>query len=73
MNFGRQDIDPQGIIPEIPGIEVLGATSDYTVVDIGDYDLKVGDSLSFSLNYSALLQTFTSPYVKRYIKNKLGE
>uniref|UniRef100_A0A7C3RVS6 Alanine/ornithine racemase family PLP-dependent enzyme n=1 Tax=Dictyoglomus thermophilum TaxID=14 RepID=A0A7C3RVS6_DICTH len=68
MNFGRQDIDPQGIIPEIPGIEVLGATSDYTVVDIGDYDLKVGDSLSFSLNYSALLQAFTSPYVKKIYK-----
>jgi predicted amino acid racemase len=69
LNFGRQDIDPQGITPELPGIEVLGATSDYTVVDIGDYDFKVGDNLSFSLNYSALLQAFTSPYVKKIYKD----
>lgn len=69
LNFGRQDIDPEGIKPEILGVEVLGATSDYTVVDISERDdLKVGDSISFSLNYSALLQAFTSPFVKKIYK-----
>lgn len=69
MNFGRQDIDPQGITPEIYGIEVLGATSDYTVIDLGENtDLKIGDQISFTLNYSALLQAFTSPFVKKIYK-----
>ncbi|MFN3699835.1 MAG: alanine/ornithine racemase family PLP-dependent enzyme, partial [Dictyoglomus sp.] len=69
MNFGRQDIDPEGITPEIEGIEVLGATSDYTLLDLGENeDLKVGDSIGFALNYSALLQAFTSPFVKKIYK-----
>ncbi len=69
LNFGRQDIDPGGLIPETLGVEILGATSDYTLVDISENDsLKVGDSISFSLNYSALLQAFTSPFVKRIYK-----
>lgn len=69
MNFGRQDIDPHGITPEIDGIEVLGATSDYTVIDLGEHiDLNIGDQISFTLNYSALLQAFTSPFVKKIYK-----
>ncbi|MGB4645654.1 MAG: alanine/ornithine racemase family PLP-dependent enzyme [Dictyoglomaceae bacterium] len=69
LNFGRQDIDPDGLKPNLPGIDILGSTSDYTVIDLGEHDeIKVGDTLSFSLNYSALLQAFTSPFIKKIYK-----
>ncbi|MEN2984639.1 MAG: alanine/ornithine racemase family PLP-dependent enzyme [Dictyoglomaceae bacterium] len=69
LNMGRQDIDPKGLIPEYSDIEILGANSDYLVVDLGEHtELKLGDAIAFSLNYSALLQSFTSPFVRKIYK-----
>jgi len=39
------------------------------IVDISKTDFKVGDILKFNLNYPGLLQTMTSPYVKKEIIN----
>lgn len=69
INIGRQDIDPKGLFPEYLDIEILGANSDYLVVDLGDHtEIKLGDVIGFFLNYSALLQAFTSPFVKKIYK-----
>ncbi len=67
LNVGREDIDVHGITPRDPRIEVLGASSGYLVVDVGDVaaGVRVGDELAFDLNYSALLRAMTSVYVKK--------
>lgn len=69
LNMGRQDVDAVGITPCEPGVIVLGASSDYLVVDIGAVanTVRVGDELAFIPNYSALLSAMTSAYVEKII------
>ena len=62
--LGRQDTDPDGLAPP-PGIIVLGMSSDHLVLDVGDHDVSVGDELTFSLGYGALLRAATSPFVTK--------
>ena len=69
VNVGRVDYgDPEDIIPRQAGIEVLGASSDHTLLDTADYpgELKAGDVLEFSLNYggAAFLSSSPSVHVK---------
>lgn len=74
LNLGRQDVDVTGIIPCESGVVVLGASSDYLVVDISDFaaTIRVGDELTFAPNYSALLSAMTSQYVQK-IALRTGE
>lgn len=73
LNIGRQDIDPKGLFPEFPDIEILGANSDYLVVDLGEHtEIRLGDIIGFYLNYSSLLQAFTSPFVKKIYKEEVN-
>lgn len=66
--LGRQDIVPEGLIPVDKGISILGASSDHLIIDITscNANYKVGDILSFNMNYGCLLRAMTSPYVKKY-------
>ena len=68
MNLGREDVDLAGIVPCEPGVEILGASSDYLVVDVSATagKIRVGDELTFVPNYSALLAVMTSEYVQKY-------
>ena len=67
LNVGREDIDVDGITPQDPDVVILGASSGYLVVDVTDAgNIQVGDTLSFSLNYAALLAAMTSAYVKKH-------
>jgi predicted amino acid racemase len=69
LDVGREDVDVEGLIPLEAGVEVLGASSDYLVVDVTDArrELRVGDELAFGLSYGALLAAMDSDYVeKRY-------
>jgi predicted amino acid racemase len=67
LALGRQDVDPEGLIPLEPGIEILGASSDHLICDIEDAALpvEVGSILEFKLTYSALLRASSSPYVTK--------
>lgn len=69
LALGRQDTVPEGLLPLIPNAYILGASSDHLIVDVTDSEhLEVGDTLSFTLTYSALLAASTSEYVtKQYI------
>lgn len=69
--IGRQDTDIEWMQPDDKGILVLGASSDHLILDISDAkdDLKVGDEVSFILDYVALLNAMTSEYVyKKFIQ-----
>ena len=61
---GMQDVDVSGLAPE-NDINILGSSSDHTVIDPKNTHLKVGDELRFNLNYASLLAAMTSPYVQK--------
>lgn len=67
LNLGRQDVDVAGIVPCEPGIDILGASSDYLVADVSAAaaKIRVGDELAFAPNYSVLLAVMTSAYVEK--------
>ena len=65
--LGRQDVAPEDLIPLDEGIEILGASSDHMLLELTPRaeDYKIGDIVSFSLNYVALLNVMNSPYVHK--------
>lgn len=67
LAVGRQDVDPDGLLPPA-GVNILGASSDHLIVDSGCFHLSVGAEVRFQLNYSALLRAMTSPFVTREMK-----
>jgi len=69
LAIGRQDIQIRGLTPLMPGVEVLGASSDHLIVDVESvaHKLKVGDTLSFRPSYAGLLAACTSEYVKKTV------
>lgn len=74
VNVGREDVDIKGITPLDPGINVLGGSSGYLVLDVSAVEdkLSVGDEVTFTLNYSALLTAMTSEYVKKNVYRRSG-
>ncbi|MBQ1630367.1 MAG: alanine/ornithine racemase family PLP-dependent enzyme, partial [Firmicutes bacterium] len=71
VGIGKQDTDIGGMIPLDPKVDILGASSDHMILDVtkSDKEYKVGDVVSFKLEYGAALHTATSPYVERaYIR-----
>lgn len=69
LNLGRQDVDVEGLTPEDDGIIILGGSSDHVVLDVSDAQrtLRLGDEVTFSPSYSALLAASTSPYVEKVV------
>lgn len=68
--IGKQDIDPDWMIPEDSSIKVLGGSSDHTILDITDCEkgYDIGDKVTFTLTYVAILKGMTSEYVtKKYV------
>ncbi len=68
LNIGRQDMRPEGLFPKNAGVELLGATSDHLLADTTKaHSLRVGDIVSFDLDYGSLLAAMTSPFVRKVI------
>jgi predicted amino acid racemase len=67
LNVGRQDILEKGLTPKVD-IEILGASSDYLIIDVKNNNFEVGDKIKFNMSYESVLRAMTSPFVeKRYI------
>lgn len=64
-NLGRQDVAPDALTPQDPGVIVLGASSDHLILDVEDATepVQVGSELGFWPSYGGLLAASTSPYV----------
>ncbi|SMP49158.1 alanine/ornithine racemase family PLP-dependent enzyme [Anoxynatronum buryatiense] len=62
---GKQDFATHAITPLNQGVEILGASSDHLILDISDASrtYRVGDEVTFSLSYGAMLALNTSSYV----------
>jgi predicted amino acid racemase len=69
LNIGRQDVLYTQVYPRVD-IDILGASSDHLIVDAKKTDLKVGDEVEFDLDYGAMLQAMTSPYVAKIYLNQ---
>jgi len=54
------------IFPKEEGVDIIGASSDHTILDIEDckFDIKVGDVLSFEINYASLVYVTSSKNVQ---------
>ncbi|HEY7322845.1 MAG TPA: alanine/ornithine racemase family PLP-dependent enzyme [Candidatus Binatia bacterium] len=67
VNIGREEVSIEGIVPQDPRLKILGASSSYLVLDMSAAAgvFRVGDELTFSLNYGALLTAMTSEHVKK--------
>lgn len=65
VNVGRQDVAVEGLTPADHRLQVVGASSDYLIVDVtaAAGTLRVGDEIEFDLGYSALLAAMDSAYV----------
>jgi predicted amino acid racemase len=72
VNIGREEISIEGLTPHDARLKILGASSSYLVVDTSAAAgaFKVGDELSFALNYGALLTAMTSEYVQKRVVRK---
>lgn len=58
LGIGHGDVgDVSRLIPRLPGVEVLGGSSDHCILDIEDckQDIRVGDVLEFSVIYSSMM------------------
>jgi len=66
VDLGAVDVEVSALQPVDPGIEILGATSDYMVLDVtaAHGALRVGDTIAFAPGYAALATAATSPYVE---------
>ena len=66
---GQLDTDVEGLTPEHPDYQIAGASSDLTVVNIGEEPngLKVGDSMRFYLSYSAMVRLMGGKYIPQTV------
>jgi predicted amino acid racemase len=64
LSVGRRDCEPSGLRPLLPGAYLAGATSDVSVLITPD-PLRPGDTVSFAVDYVALVRAVTSPFVAK--------
>jgi len=69
LDIGTLDISVDYLIPEDDSIEIVSASSDMLVVDLGakSPDYKVGDELSFQLKYMGALSLLNSDYIEKRV------
>lgn len=67
LAVGQQDVEKGGLIPTLEGVDIIGASSDHLIADVTHVksDLKVGDTLTFKMEYGALLKACTSHYINK--------
>lgn len=70
LDVGLLDLDPKYIVPIKDNFEVVGASSDMLVLDLGKNEAshKVGDILRFRLKYMGALQLLNSDYIEKKIE-----
>jgi predicted amino acid racemase len=75
VTVGQLDTDIAGLRPVDPRYVIAGASSDITVVNLGDHadGLEVGDSIKFNLNYAALLRIMSGKYFAKEVRPSLEE
>lgn len=67
LSLGRQDVHVPGLVPLDSRLRILGACSGYTALDLAAAadEYRVGDTISFTPDYAALLSAMSSQYVEK--------
>jgi predicted amino acid racemase len=73
--LGHLDTDVAGLVPLNPHFQIAGASSDVTVVNLGEEPggLRVGDTISLRPNYSAFVRLMSAPYLDKIVHPNLEE
>lgn len=64
LGIGIQDVLVQALICG-PNIEIIGVSSDHTIINANNINVEVGDSMQFGLRYKALMTAMASPYIRK--------
>ncbi|TVQ12872.1 MAG: alanine/ornithine racemase family PLP-dependent enzyme [Leptolyngbya sp. DLM2.Bin27] len=67
LALGRQDVSVSGLKSN-NSLEILGSSSDHTIVTSKHRNLRVGDEINFSLDYGSLLTAMTSPFIEKVMQ-----
>ncbi len=69
LDIGLLDVDPKYLIPKDQDFEILGASSDMIIINLGKNpnNYKVGDTLDFELKYMGALGILNSDYVDKKV------
>ncbi len=72
VTVGQVDSDIGGLTPVDPSFQIVGASSDLTVVNVGEdkSGLNVGDTISFRVGYSSLVRLMSNPYTEKAVTNE---
>jgi predicted amino acid racemase len=70
LAMGEQDLHVEALRPKRPGVTIVGASTDHTVVDVTDADppVKLGDELEFTPLWAALATSMASQDVVKVVK-----
>lgn len=73
VDIGLLDIDHKDILPMSPEIEIIGASSDMLILELGENpdNYAVGDTINFSMNYMAVLRAMNSDYVDKKVETEI--
>ncbi|MCR9173559.1 MAG: alanine racemase [bacterium] len=75
LDFGMLDVNQEDLSVQDSQVQFVGITSDMTVVDLGSNKnedgtprFKVGDTISFRLNYMAVARLLNSKFIDKVFK-----
>jgi len=70
LDFGLLDMQPQYLAPTDDSITIIDSSSDMTVIDISNANnkYKMGDLVSFNLQYMGALHLLNSNYIEKVVK-----
>ncbi|MDP8205791.1 MAG: hypothetical protein P9L92_03925 [Candidatus Electryonea clarkiae] len=73
ITVGQLDTNIAGLTPVYPRLKIAGASSDVSVINLGDNDrhLKVGDEIRFKPDYGALVRLMIGKYIKKEVTPKI--
>ncbi|MEZ4650513.1 MAG: hypothetical protein R3E97_17355 [Candidatus Eisenbacteria bacterium] len=75
LAVGQLDTEVAGLTPIEPGVQLAGASSDLSVVNLtdGPAGRKVGDSIKFRVGYGAFVRLMANSYIDKQISTEPAE
>ncbi|PIV80348.1 amino-acid racemase [bacterium CG17_big_fil_post_rev_8_21_14_2_50_64_8] len=75
ITIGQLDTEVRGLRPLNPAYEIAGASSDLTVVHVGDNpdDLAPGSIIKFRPSYGALVRLMAGKYIDKFVTPTVAE
>lgn len=70
IDIGLLDVNPKDLTPVTKDVSIIEASSDMLVLDLGENaaKLRVGDLITFSINYMGALGLMNSNYIDKVVK-----